>query len=102
VFAQLAAMEKDSKRIAEVKAARDDFLVHVSAFWPRGADNWDGLLEVPHDSASYGDASDFAPAVRARYRGYVSWADTTHSGLPNGVTHDLRAIVETVDILTGA
>jgi hypothetical protein len=101
VFAQLAAMEKESKRIAEVKAARDDFLAHVTGFWPRGADNYDGLLEVPHESASFGGATDFAPALRSRYRGYRSWPDTTHSSAAHGVTHDLRAIAETVDILTG-
>lgn len=101
VFTQLAAMEKDSKRIAEVRLARDTFLANLTAFWPRGADNYDGLLEVPHDSASFGSATDFAPAVRGRYRGYRSWPDTTHSGLANGVTHDLRAVLETVEILSG-
>jgi hypothetical protein len=101
VFAQLAAMEKESKRIAEVKAARDEFLARVSGFWPRGADNYDGLLEVTHESASYGSEADLAPGVRSRHRGYRSWPDTTHSGPANGVTHDLRAVVETVDILTG-
>lgn len=102
VFTQLAAMEKESKRIAEVRLARDAFLANVSEFWPRGADNFDGLLEVPHDSASFGRAADFAPAVRDRYRGYFSWPDTTHSGPANGVTHDLRAVLETVEILAGA
>lgn len=101
VFTQLAAMEKDSKRIAEVRLARDTFLANVTAFWPRGADNFDGLLEVSHDSAAFGSAADFAPAVRARYRDYFSWPDTTHSGTANGVTHDLRAVLETVEILSG-
>lgn len=101
VLAQLAAMEKDAKRIAEVQAARNDFLAHIEAFWPRGADNYDGLLEVPHESASYGEATDFTPNLRSRYRGYRSWSDTTHSGLANGVTHDLRAVLETVQILQG-
>jgi hypothetical protein len=101
VFSQLAAMEKDSKRIAEVSAARDAFLGAVAEFWPRGADNYDGALEVPHESASFGEPTDFAAAVRPAYKGYRSWPDTTHSGLPNGVTNDLRAILETVQILTG-
>jgi hypothetical protein len=93
-------MEKDSKRIAEVVAARDAFLGNVAAFWPRGADNYDGLLEVPHESASFGEPEDFAEALRPRYRGYESWSDTTHSGMENGVTHDLRAVLETVQILS--
>jgi len=100
VMVQLAAMEKDSKRIAEVARARDEFLSHLTAFWPRGADNYDGILEVPHESAAFGEASDFSPSVRDRYRPYRTWSDTTHSGA-NGVTHDLRAVVETVEILAG-
>jgi len=102
VLLQLAAMQKDSKRIAEMKLARDDFLGKVRAFWPRGADNYDGLLEVPHDSASFGDRDDIPAKLRPRYREYFSWPDTTHSGMANGVTHDLRAIVETLEILVGA
>jgi hypothetical protein len=97
---QLAAMEEESKRIAEVKRARDRFLSRVTAFWPRGADNYDGLLEVSHESASFGERDDFAPEVRDRYHEYSSWPDTSHSGA-NGVTRDLRAVVETVEILAG-
>jgi hypothetical protein len=98
---QLGAMHPDSKRIAEVWAARDAFLEGLEAFWPRGADNYDGLLEVPHDSAAFGGREAFAPALRSRYRGYEVYPDTTHSGVANGLTHDLRAIRETIEILTG-
>jgi hypothetical protein len=101
VLLQLGAMEKDSKRIAEVAAARDAFLGGVQAFWPCGADNDDGLVEVPRDSADFGGPGAFAPAVRPRYRPYVAFEGTTHSGPANGVTHDLRAIVATLRILTG-
>ncbi len=101
VMLQLAAMEPDSKRIAEVAAARDVFLSGVTAFWPRGADNTGGLLEVPHDSADFGDSAAFSAALRPRYRAYEVFEDTTHSGKANGVTFDLRAIVETLEILTG-
>ena len=97
---QLAALEKESKRIAEVKLARDEFLSQLTAFWPRGADNYDGLLEVPHESASFGARGDFSPSVQGHYRDYATWPDTTHSG-PRGITHDLRAVVETVEILAG-
>ena len=98
---QLGAMEPDSKRIAEVKGARDAFLQNVAAFWPRGAENLDGLLEVPHESASFGERADFAPPLRPRYHDYVWFEGTSHSGAENGVTHDFRAIVDTVQVLTG-
>jgi pimeloyl-ACP methyl ester carboxylesterase len=97
---QLLAMETRSLRIAEVAQARDEFLSRVRAFWPRGADNTAGLIEVPHESASFGDAGDFAPAVRERYRGYRPWEDTSHSGA-KGLTRDPRALVEVLEILTG-
>lgn len=100
VLLQLGAMHTNSKRIEEVWESRDEFLAHVSAFWPRGADNFDGILEVPHESASFGRKSDFSASVRERYRGYFSWPDTSHSGR-NGVTHDKRVILEVVQILTG-
>lgn len=100
VLLQLAAMQKNSKRIAEVALARDAFLAGVSEFWPRGADNYDGLLEVEHDSAKFGGPESFGPNVRGRYHAYATWGDTTHSGV-NGVTQDLRAVLETVQILTG-
>jgi hypothetical protein len=98
---QLGAMQKDSKRIAGVWGARDAFLRGVAAFWPRGADNYDGILEVPHDSADFGGRAAFDPGLRDRYRGYEVYRDTTHSGTSDGLTHDLRAIRETVEILTG-
>lgn len=101
VLSQLAAMEKDSKHIAEVVSARDVFLERITEFWPRGADNFDGILEVPNESASFGEPADFAANLRPRYRTYESWADTAHSGPQNGVTHDLRAVLETVQILCG-
>lgn len=101
VMLQLGAMAPDSKRIAEVAAARGEFLANVEAFWPRGADNWDGVLEVPHASAEYGGRDAFPAAVRARYRPYQVYRDTSHSGLANGVTNDLHAIVDTLRILTG-
>ena len=97
---QLLAMETRSLRIAEVAQARDEFLARVQAFWPRGADNAAGLIEVPHESASFGEAEDFAPANRGRYRGYRAWEDTSHSGT-KGLTRDPRAIVEALEILTG-
>lgn len=102
VASQLAAMRADSLRIAEVWRARNHFLGAVQAFWPRGADNWSGLIEVPHESASFGEPDDFAPELRPRYRGYRSWPDTSHSGKGQGVTNDLRAIVEVLEILTGS
>lgn len=97
---QLGAMEKDSKRIAELALARGAFLEHLDAFWPRGADNYDGILEVPHESASFGEPADFPSAVRDRYRGYRIWPDTSHSGT-NGVTNDVRVVREVLEILTG-
>jgi hypothetical protein len=102
VLLQLAAMHEDSKPIARLDAARDALLGEVAAFWPRGADNYDGLLEVTHRSASFGGAARFDPAVRDRYRGYRVWSDTTHSGVTHGVTHDVRAIHEMLELLTGA
>ena len=101
IFSQLRAMREDSPEIAQVWAARDRFLAGVEGFWARGADNTGGLIEVPHESASFGDADDFASELRPRYRGYRAWEDTSHSG-GNGVTSDLRAIVEVLEILTGA
>jgi pimeloyl-ACP methyl ester carboxylesterase len=98
---QLAAMEQDSKRIAELALARDEFLGNVQDFWPRGADNYDGILEVTRDSAAFDDPSEFKAALRDRYHEYYSWPDTSHSGLANGVTNDVRAILETVEILAG-
>jgi len=95
---QLLAMETRSLRIAEVAQARDEFLSRVQAFWPRGADNAAGLLEVPHESASFGEPEDFARASRQRYRGYRAWEDTSHSGA-KGLTRDPRAIVEALEIL---
>lgn len=101
VMLQLGAMEPDSKRIAEVAGARGAFLAGVQAFWPRGADNYDGLLEVPHDSADFGGPDAFPAALQSRYKAYETFSDTTHSGLANGVTNDVRAIVDTLRILTG-
>jgi pimeloyl-ACP methyl ester carboxylesterase len=98
---QLLAMETDSLRIAEVAQARDEFLSRVQAFWPRGADNVAGLIEVPHESASFGEPEDFAQANRGRYREYRPWEDTSHSGA-KGLTRDPRAIVEALEILTRA
>jgi pimeloyl-ACP methyl ester carboxylesterase len=95
---QLLAMETDSLRIAEVAQARDGFLARVQAFWPRGADNTAGLLEVPHESASFGEPEEFAQASRERYRGYRAWEDTSHSGT-RGLTRDPRAMVEALEIL---
>jgi len=96
---QLLAMETRSLRIAEVAKARDEFLSRVQAFWPRGADNVAGLLEVPHESASFGEPDEFAQANRECYRGYRAWEDTSHSGA-KGLTRDPRAIVEALEILT--
>ena len=96
---QLLAMETRSLRIAEVAQARDEFLSRVQAFWPRGADNAGGLIEVPHESASFGEPEEFAQASRERYRGYRAWEDTSHSGA-KGLTRDPRAIVEALEILT--
>jgi pimeloyl-ACP methyl ester carboxylesterase len=96
---QLLAMETDSLRIAEVAQARDEFLSRVQAFWPRGADNVAGLIEVPHESASFGEPAEFAPASRERYRGYRAWEDASHSGA-KGLTRDPRAMVEALEILT--
>jgi hypothetical protein len=101
VLLQLGAMEKDSKRIAAVWNAREDFLRKLVAFYPRGADNYDGVLEVTHDSASFGDPPDFAPELQSRYHDYVSYRDTSHSGLANGVTNDPRAIRDALRVLTG-
>ena len=97
---QLLAMETHSLRIAEVAQARDRFLSRVLAFWPRGADNAAGLIEVPHESASFGEPEEFARTSRERYRGYRAWEDTSHSGA-QGLTRDPRAIVEALEILTG-
>jgi len=102
VLLQLGAMEKASKRIAAVWSARDDFLRNLADFYPRGADNFDGVLEVTHDSASFGDPPDFAPELRPRDHEYVVYRDTSHSGLANGVTNDPRAIVDAIRLLTGA
>lgn len=96
---QLLAMETRSLRIAEVAQARDRFLSRVQAFWPRGADNVAGLIEVPHESASFGEREEFAQAGRERYRDYRTWEDTSHSGA-QGLTRDPRAIVEALEVLT--
>lgn len=96
---QLLAMETDSLRIAEVAQSSDEFLTRVTAFWPRGADNVAGLLEVPHESASFGEPEEFAQPSRERYRGYRAWEDTSHSG-GKGLTRDPRAMVEALEILT--
>jgi hypothetical protein len=100
LISQLLAMETRSLRIAEVAHARDEFLSRVRAFWPRGADNTGGLIEVPHESASFGEPAEFARESRERYRGYRAWEDTSHSGA-KGLTRDPRAMVETLEILTG-
>jgi pimeloyl-ACP methyl ester carboxylesterase len=100
LMSQLLAMETDSLRIAEVARARDRFLSRVQAFWPRGADNTGGLIEVPHESASFGGPADFGPAGRGQYRGYRPWEDTSHS-CAKGLTRDPRAIVEALEILAG-
>lgn len=99
IVSQAAALKPDSLRIQEVWLNRDRFLRNVGAFHPRGADNYAGLLEVPHDSASFGGRSDFAPEWRDRYRDYLAWEGTTHSG-SLGVTRDPRAIVEVLEIIT--
>jgi pimeloyl-ACP methyl ester carboxylesterase len=118
LMSQLLAMDTGSLRIAEVAQARERFLARVQAFWPRGADNTGGLIEVPHESASFGGApaahppetgrgsrvagrgpGQLAPAIRGRYRGYRAWEDTSHSGA-KGLTRDPRAIVEVLEILT--
>jgi pimeloyl-ACP methyl ester carboxylesterase len=101
LMSQLLAMDTGAQRIAQAVRARDRFLGRVGAFWPRGADNTGGLMEVPHESASFGEPGDFAPALRARYRGYRAWEDTSHSGA-RGLTRDPRALVEVLEILTGA
>jgi pimeloyl-ACP methyl ester carboxylesterase len=100
VLLQLGAMEPDSKRMVAVGAARDAFLAGVQAFWPRGADNAAGALEVPDTSAKFDGPNTFASGLQPRYRPYAVFPDTSHSGT-NGVTHDVRAIVETLQILTG-
>jgi alpha/beta hydrolase family protein len=100
VLSQLRAMREDALRIAQVWRARDRFLAGLEGFWPRGADNTGGLIEVPHESASFGEPEDFDPTLRPRYRGYRAWADTSHSGVRKGVTGDLRAIAEVIEILT--
>ena len=100
LMSQLLAMETRSLRIAEVARARDEFLSQVQAFWPRGADNTGGLIEVPHESASFGEPSEFARESRERYRDYRAWEGTSHSGA-KGLTRDARAIVEALEILTG-
>ena len=99
LMSQLLAMDARSLRIIEAAGARDRFLSRVGAFWPRGADNTGGLIEVPHESASFGEPEDFAAAHRDRYRGYRAWEDTSHSGA-KGLTRDPRAIVEALTILT--
>ena len=63
-------------------------------------DNAGGLIEVPHESAAFGEPEEFAQANRGRYRGYRAWEDTSHSGA-KGLTRDPRAIVEALEILTG-
>ena len=96
---QARAMCADSLLISDVWVARDKFLERIGGLWPRGADNSGGLIEVPHESASFGNATDIAPAAQSHYRGYKAWDDTTHSGT-SGVTRDPRAIVEALQILT--
>jgi pimeloyl-ACP methyl ester carboxylesterase len=98
LLSQAVALKPGSLRMHEVDQNRDRFLRNLGAFYPRGADNFNGLLEVPHESASFGKRSDFAPEWRDRCRPYVWWEDTTHSG-PKGVTRDPRAIVEVFSLL---
>jgi hypothetical protein len=102
ILTQLRAMREDALRIGQVKRARDRFLAGIEELWLRGADNTGGLIEVPHESASFGRAADFSPELRSRYRGYRAWTDTAHSGVRKGVTSDLRAIAEVIAILTAA
>ena len=98
LISQAVAMKTGSLRMLEVGGQRDKFLRNVEAFYPRGADNYGGLLEVPHESAEFGSRSSFAPEWRDRYRKYEYWEDTNHSGA-KGVTRDPRAMVEAISIL---
>lgn len=99
LLSQLAALKPGSPEIQMAGDARNLFLQALDSFWPRGADNAEGLLEVPDDSASFGHASDFDASVRKRYNEYRRISDTSHSG-ENGVTSDPRAIVETLNVVT--
>jgi hypothetical protein len=93
-------MQRDSPQIASVWDARNRFLQTVDAFWPRGADNYSGLLEVSHDSAAFENSMVFDAGVRKHYNEYVTYSDTSHSGLAKGVTNDARAISDALDIVT--
>lgn len=100
LFRQLEAMRRDSPQIGLAWDARNDFLQAVDAFWPRGADNYSGLLEVPHDSAAFENSTVFDAGVRKHYNEYLTYSDTSHSGLAKGVSNDARAIRDALEIVT--
>lgn len=100
LMSQLQAMRRDSPQIGLLWDARNRFLQTVDAFWPRGADNYSGLIEVTHESASFEGSSVFDAGVRKHYNEYVTYSDTSHSGLQKGVTHDARAIRDALEIVT--
>ncbi len=99
-MSQGVAMQPDSDLIPTLDARRDRFLGNVGAFWPRGASDHGGLIEVTHESAAFDEPADFASRWRARYRGYADFSATEHAG-PTGVTRDPRAILEAFRILLG-
>ena len=100
IQSQAVAMGLQSTFIGELEEQRDHFLRNVANFWPRGAADHGGLIEVSHDSAAFIDAEHFDPQWRNRYRGYDDFSATDHSG-PDGVTRDPRAILEALQILLG-
>ena len=100
IIAQGVAMEPGSESIGALQAQRDHFLRNVHAFWPRGAADHGGLLEVTHESAAFDYAVNFSPEWRTRYKDYVYYSATEHAG-PTGVTRDPRAILDTLRILLG-
>jgi len=100
IASQAVAMQPNSDQIKTLMAQRDRFLRNVHAFWPRGASNHGGVIEVTHESAAFCETTDFAPEWRARYRGYDDYSATEHAG-PNGVTRDPRAIRDVFLILLG-
>ena len=101
LLSQLAALRPEATQIVLTWEARNRFLQALDAFWPFGADNVEGLLEVPDNSASFGHSWDFDPGVRKRYNEYRPLSDTSHSG-DNGVTNDPRAMVEVLGLVTRA
>lgn len=96
---QLAALKPGTPQLQKVWQARSRFLQALDAFWPRGADNTSGLLEVPDNSAWFAKSWEFDVTVRKRLNEYRTFSDTSHSG-ESGVIADPRAILETLEILS--